>query len=59
LNKKISKINRGKGRWFDGDHADFVKIYTRCGGDAERLVEEAVKVLGMKNIEIMDHLEVY
>ena len=53
------KINRGKGKWFDGDHNDFVKLYTRLGGDAKKLVEEGVKVLGMKNIEIMDNLEVY
>ena len=31
----------------------------RCGGDAKKIVEEGVKALGMKNIEIMDHLEVY
>lgn len=38
LNKKISRLNRGKGRWFDGDHADFVKIYNRCAGDAQRIL---------------------
>jgi hypothetical protein len=56
LNKKISKINRGKGKWFDGDHNDFVKIYNRCGGDGQRVIEEGMKILGMKNIEIVDHL---
>ena len=56
---KIMKINRGKGKWFDGDHKDFIKIYTRCRGDAAKVVEEGQKMLGMKNIEIIDHLEVY
>jgi hypothetical protein len=56
LNKKISKINRGKGKWFDGDHNDFVKIYNRCGGDAKRVIYEGETILGMKNIEIVDHL---
>ena len=56
---KIMKINRGKGKWFDGDHKDFIRIYTRCRGDAAKVVEEGQKILGMKNIQIMDHLEVY
>jgi hypothetical protein len=34
LNTKIVKINRGKGRWFDGDHNDFLKLYNRCRGEA-------------------------
>lgn len=59
INTKIIRINRGRGKWFEGDHADFIKIYVRCGGDAKKIVEEGVKALGMKNIEIMDHLEVY
>lgn len=36
-----------------------MKIYNRHKGDASKVVEEGVKMLGMKNIEIMDHLEVY
>lgn len=38
LNKKISRLNRGKGRWFDGDHNDFVKIYNRLAGDAQKIL---------------------
>jgi hypothetical protein len=38
INGKILKINRGKGKWFDGDHNDFIKIYNRCGSDAKRIV---------------------
>jgi hypothetical protein len=59
VNNKIAKINRGRGKWFEGDHKDFMKIYNRHKGDASKVVEEGVKMLGMKNIEIMDHLEVY
>jgi hypothetical protein len=59
INMKIMKINRGKGRWFDGDHKDFIKIYNRCRGEAVKIVDESSKILGMKSIEIMDHLEVY
>jgi hypothetical protein len=44
------KINRGKGKWFDGDHKDFIKIYNRCRGEPTKIVEEGVKLLGMKNI---------
>ena len=50
INTKIVKINRGKGKWFDGDHKDFIKIYNRCRGEPTRIVEEGVKLLGMKNI---------
>jgi hypothetical protein len=50
------KINRGKGKWFDGDHNDFIKLYNRLAGDPQKIVDEGVRILGMKSIEIMDHL---
>lgn len=59
LNNKISKINRGQGKWFDGDHKDFIRLYNKWKGDAKKIVQDGVNVLGMKNIEIMDHLQVY
>lgn len=56
---KINKISNGRGKWLASDHNDFVKIYNRCGGNDKRVIEEGVKILGMKNTEIMDHLEIY
>lgn len=56
---KIAKLNNGRGRWFQSDHLDFIKIYNRCGGNDRKIIEEGVKLLGMKNTEIMDHLEIY
>ena len=56
---KIAKINNGRGKWFQSDHNDFVKIYNKCGGNDKRIIEYGVKILGMKNTEIMDHLEIY
>ena len=55
----MGKINNGRGKWFQSDHNDFIKIYNRCGGNDKKILAEGVKVLGMKNTEIMDHLEVY
>ena len=49
LNRKISIINKGKGKWFDGDHNDFMKIYTKSNGDTKKVLEEGCKILGMKN----------
>ena len=50
LNSKIARVNRGRGKWFDGDHKDFIKIFNRWKGEAAKIVEEGVKMLGMKNI---------
>ena len=57
--QKIAKISNGRGKWFQSDHNDFVKIYNKCGGNDRKIIEEGVKILGMKNTEIMDHLEIY
>jgi hypothetical protein len=38
INTKIIRINRGKGKWFDGDHNDFVRLFNRSGGDAKKIV---------------------
>lgn len=56
ISMKILKINNGRGKWYQSDHNDFVKIYNKCGANGKRIIEEGVKVLGMKNTEIMDHL---
>ena len=53
------QISNGKGKWFDTDHKDFIKIYNRCGGNDKKIINEGIKVLGMKQTEIMDHLELY
>jgi O-glycosyl hydrolase len=59
INEKIKKINTGRGKWFSSDHQDFIKIYNKCRGNDKKILAEGVKILGMKNTEIMDHLEVY
>lgn len=56
IQKKILSLNNGKGKWFDTDHRDFVKIYIRCNGNDKRIITEGAKVLGMNQTEIMDHL---
>lgn len=56
ISMKILKINNGRGKWYQSDHNDFVKIYNKCGANGKKIIEEGVKVLGMKNTEIMDHL---
>lgn len=56
---KIAKINNGKGKWFDTDHRDFVKIYNKCAANGKKIVSEGIKLLGMNQAEIMDHLELY
>lgn len=52
-------MNNGRGTWYQTDHVDFVKIYNKYRGSAKKIIEEGVKILGMKNTEIMDHLEIY
>lgn len=49
ITAKIAKIANGRGKWFQSDHNDFVKIYNRCAGNTKRVIEEGVRVLGMKN----------
>lgn len=49
IGMKILKINGGKGKWFQSDHNDFVKIYNKYSGNDVKIIEAAVKVLGMKN----------
>lgn len=49
IGMKIMKIGNGRGKWYQSDHNDFVKIYNKCGANAKRVVDEGVKVLGMKN----------
>ncbi len=46
-NKKILQLNHGKGKWFDTDHKDFIKIYNKCGGIDKRIINEGIKILGM------------
>lgn len=36
-----------------------MKIYNKYRGSTKKIIEEGVKILGMKNTEIMDHLEIY
>jgi O-glycosyl hydrolase len=43
------KLNGGKGKWYQTDHQDFIKIYNKCNGNGKKIIEEGVKVLGMKN----------
>ena len=31
-------LNRGKGKWFEGDHNDFLKIYTKNNGDTQKVL---------------------
>ena len=59
IGKKILKLNNGKGKWLNTDHQDFVRIYNKFQGHSKRIIDEGVKVLGMSNIEIIDHLQLY
>jgi hypothetical protein len=59
VNKKLLTLNNGKGKWFDTDHKDFIKIYNKCGGNDKRIIADGIKILGMNQTEIMDHLELY
>lgn len=49
ISSKLAKISHGRGKWFQSDHNDFIKIYNRCGGNDKKILAEGVKVLGMKN----------
>lgn len=49
IGAKIAKINNGRGKWFVTDHNDFVKIYNKCAGNDKKIIEEGIKVLGMKS----------
>lgn len=59
IGKKILKLNNGKGKWLNTDHQDFVRIYNKCQGNSKKTIDEGIKILGMTNIEIIDHLELY
>lgn len=59
ISSKIGKINNGKGKWYETDHKDFVRIFNRFSGNDRKIIDECIKVLGMNNTEIVDHLELY
>lgn len=59
IDKRLKTMGGEKGKWLESDHKEFVKIYTRFKGNEERTVKGCLDILGMNNIEIIEHLEHY
>ena len=38
ISSKLAKISHGRGKWFQSDHNDFIKIYNRCGGNDKKIL---------------------